>query len=258
MYNLIKTSTIDNVLTITLNRPEKRNAFTPNMLAEIAHAILKANGDKSVWVVVFKAEGTVFCAGMDLKVFENPELEIQNENLPKTDKSLGEIVASLNKPSIAVLSTSVYAGGFLLIGECSFVIATSEVTFFLPEVNRGLFPFQVMKTLRKSMSQKKVLEWCISNKTYTAEEAMKDGLVTQVVSSSELDLAEKELINRLKMGSPFAISKGIETHKEMYDKTKNVTFVSLKSELQDLKKSEDTKEGLQAFKEKRKPNWKNH
>jgi len=257
MYSLIKTSTIDNVLTITLNRPEKRNAFTPNMLAEIADAILKGNVDNSIWVVVFKAEGPIFCAGMDLRVFENPDLETQNESLPKTEKSLGEIITSLNKPSIAVLSTSVYAGGFLLVGECNFVLATPDVTFSLPEVKRGVFPFQVMQTLKKSMSRRKVIEWCISGKVYTAEEAFKDGIVTQIVPSLEIDLTEKELVDRIKMGSPFAISKGIETHREMYYESKGISYSSLKNELRSLKKSEDTKEGLLAFKEKRKPIWKN-
>ncbi|MFT6879481.1 MAG: methylglutaconyl-CoA hydratase [Psychromonas sp.] len=257
MYSLIKTSMIDNVLTITLNRPEKRNAFTPNMLAEIANEILRANRDRSIWVVVFKAEGTIFCAGMDLRFFENPDLEIQNENTPKTEKSLGEIVGSLNKPSIAILSASVYAGGFLLVGECDFVLATPEVTFSLPEVRRGIFPFQVMQTLKKSMSQKKVMEWCISSKVYKAEEAYKDGLVTQIVPRIALDFAEKELIDRIKMGSPFAILKGMETCKEMFDESKEISYPFLKNELEKLKKSEDTKEGLLAFKEKRKPIWKN-
>jgi enoyl-CoA hydratase/carnithine racemase len=257
MYSLIKTSSTDNVLTITLNRPEKRNAFTPNMLAEIADAILIANEDKDIWVVVFKAEGSVFCAGMDLRVFENPDLEIQNKSLPLTEKSLGEIVASLNKPSIAILSASVYAGGFLLVGECNFVLATPEVTFSLPEVKRGVFPFQVMQTLKKSMSQKKVMEWCISNKVYTTEEAFKDGFVTQIVPRLEIDFAEKELVDNIKMGSPFAISKGIIIHRDMYDKTKEISYSSLKNELRNLKNSKDTKEGLLAFNEKRKPIWKN-
>ncbi|HIX54878.1 MAG TPA: enoyl-CoA hydratase/isomerase family protein, partial [Candidatus Sphingobacterium stercoripullorum] len=114
-YNFIKVSKSNGVLRVTLNRPEKRNAFTPTTVSELAYTFNLANEDPQVKVVLLDAEGPVFCSGMDLKVFNDPTLDLENPHIPKQDISLGQVFDQLLKPSIAVVQGAVIAGGFLMI-----------------------------------------------------------------------------------------------------------------------------------------------
>jgi enoyl-CoA hydratase/carnithine racemase len=257
MYQLIKVSQEEHILIITLNRPEKRNAFTPNMIDEIAHALKKTENDKRIWAVIFKAEGKVFSAGMDLKVFKNPDLEEQNINFERINISLGQLVSSVSVPTLAIVNAPVYAGGFLIVAECNFVLATQNATFTLPEVRRGIFPFQVMKSLSKSMTQRKLVEWCTLGKIYSATQAMQDGLVTQIIEESNLQNAENEFFTSLFLGSPLAIAQGIAAAKKLSTIPEEEIYSYLKDTLETLKSSNDAQEGIQAFVEKRSPKWSN-
>ncbi len=257
MYKLITVSEENHALTITLNRPEKRNAFTPNMIDEIAFALGESTHNRDIWAVVFKANGSVFSAGMDLKVFKNPELEVPNPDFLRVDISLGELISSVNIPTIAVVNAPVYAGGFLIMAECNFVIASPNATFTLPEVRRGIFPFQVMKSLSKSMTERKLIEWCTLGKTYVVEEALRDGLVTQLVVEEELVSAEKQLLDSLFLGSPFAISKGLAVLRNLPSIPETAVYNFLKESLSELRDTQDAVEGIQSFVEKRPPVWTN-
>lgn len=256
---LIKTELRQNVFVITLNRPEKRNAFTPTMVHEIAFALAYANHHVEVWCVLLEAQGPVFCAGMDLNVFQNPALDIVNENLPVVAKevTLGEAFRILTKPSVAVVKGDVLAGGFLLIGGCTFVIASENASFSLPEVHRGIFPLQVMATLLKIMPQRKVLEMCISGKKYSANEALQLGLVSHISGIDEIETDAANLIATILSGSPFAIKKGIEAYHNLSTVPENEQYQYLIGILQEIRNSEDAQEGIKAFKEKRAPIWKN-
>lgn len=256
---LIKTELRQNLFVITLNRPEKRNAFTPIMVHEIAFALAFANEQSDIWCVLLEAEGPVFCAGMDLNVFQNPSLDIKNESLPKPHKeiTLGDAFKSLFKPCIAKLKGDVLAGGFLLIGGCTFVVATENTNFSLPEVVRGVFPLQVMATLIKIMPQRKVLEMCILGKKYTASEALNLGLISHLSTVDTIDFDTDNLIHAILSGSPFAIKKGIEAYQNLADVPENEQHQYLIGLLQEIRNSNDAQEGIQAFKEKRKPIWQN-
>ncbi|WP_435355092.1 enoyl-CoA hydratase/isomerase family protein [Emticicia sp. SJ17W-69] len=256
-FKLIKTEDEGNLFTITLNRPEKRNAFTPTMIHEIAFALAYAHFQLEIWCILLKAEGSVFCAGMDLNVFQNPDLDIKNETLPVPLKeiTIGDAFKYLEKPCIAKVEGNVLAGGFLFIGGCTFVIATEEAQFGLPEVKRGIFPLQVMATLLKIMPQRKVLEMCILGKNYTAEEAYNLGLVTHFSSKNEIDNDTKVLINTILENSPFAIKKGFEALNKLQNLPENDQHPYLLKMLQEIRNSPNAKEGILAFQEKRKPKW---
>lgn len=256
---LIKTELRQNVFVITLNRPEKRNAFTPTMVHEIAFALAYANSRKDIWCVKLEAEGPVFCAGMDLNVFQNPSLDIINETLPKPQNeiTLGDAFNSLMKPSVAVIKGDVIAGGFLLIGGCTFVVATEKVSFSLPEVQRGIFPLQVMATLLKIMPQRKVLEMCITGRKYSAEEAYALGLVSHLSGIDEIGSDTDNLLNTILSGSPLAINKGMEAFRNLSVIPDGEQHQYLISVLQEIRNSADAQEGIQAFREKRAPMWHN-
>lgn len=258
-FQLIKTKQTGNLFIITLNRAEKRNAFTPTMLQELAFALAFAHQANDVWCVLIQAEGPAFCAGMDLNIFQNPDLDIQNESLPKPIKeiTIGDAFKNLEKPCIAKVEGSVFAGGFLIIGGCSFVVSVDDALFGLPEVKRGIFPMQVMATLLKIMPQRKVMEMAILGKNYSAKEAFDLGIVTHLSSKTHIEQDTKVLINSILENSPFAIKKGFEAMNNFQSLPKNEQHHYLLGILQEIRESEDAKEGILAFKEKRKPIWQN-
>lgn len=251
------TQTQENVCIIRLNRPEKRNAFTPLMISELAFVLRWVQENSSIWVVQLEANGTVFCAGMDLMVFENPSLDIDNDAIPSVSMSLAAVMRLCTKPIVCLVEGNVYAGGFLLVGESTFVVCAEDVRFSLPEVKRGIFPFQVMDTLSWRMPMAKLLEICILGEDFSAKDAFEMGLATFVVSKGCVVEKANELVEKLCMNAPFAIQKGIASARKMLELDKSERLDWLKAELESLKNTEDAREGILAFKEKRMPNWKN-
>lgn len=258
-FQLIKIKHEGKLFTITLNRPEKRNAFTPTMLQELAFALAYAHQSQDIWCVLIEAEGPAFCAGMDLTIFQNPALDITNESLPKPTKeiTIGDALKNLEKPCIAKVEGSVFAGGFLIIGGCSFVVSVDDALYGLPEVKRGIFPMQVMATLLKIMPQRKAMEMAILGKNYSAKEAFELGIVTHLSSKENIGQDTETLINSILENSPFAIKKGFEAMNNFQNLPENQQHHYLLGILQEIRESEDAKEGILAFKEKRKPVWRN-
>lgn len=240
---------------LTLARSDKRNAFTPVMVSEIEFALKFANESPDVRVVIIEAEGPVFCAGMDLNVFNDPGAEAVNPQVPFSDIPLAEAVSQLDKPSVALVKGPVIAGGFLIIGECTFVVAGTGATFSLPEVKRGLFPMQVMATLSKSVTRRKLLELCVLGRTYSAAEALEIGLVTHL--ADDPDTLVKRLTEEISCNAPFAIRKGIEALKVLDGLPETEQQKYLKTKLEEIRSSEDARAGYEAFKSKSKPAWKN-
>jgi enoyl-CoA hydratase/carnithine racemase len=128
--NFIKVHVEGHVFNLTLARSDKRNAFSPTMVSEIAYALNLANSNPDVRLIQIEAEGPVFCAGMDLKAFEDPTLDIGNSAIPKVEKSLAEIFACLDKPSICVVRGDVIAGGFFDSIILYVFICSPTCTFF--------------------------------------------------------------------------------------------------------------------------------
>ena len=252
-YNFIKTSIDHHIFKLTLARPEKRNAFTPTMVNEISHAILEANLNKTVRLVMINAEGPVFCAGMDMKTFENHELDVLNPEIQNQNISLATAIGQLNKPSIAIVEGDVIAGGFLIILECTYIFANKEVKFSLPEVKRGIFPFQVLASLIKFIPQNKALDLCITAKVITTSEAKELGIVYDFLEENKM----VDLIKRIIENAPKAIHAGFEAFKKLKLLSEEEKMPFLIQSLENLKQTKDAKEGMAAFFEKRSTNWLN-
>jgi methylglutaconyl-CoA hydratase len=254
----IKTSLNRNIFEITLNRPEKRNAFTPTMAGEIAFALAYAGFQQETRCVVLKAAGPVFCAGADLNAFHDPSIDRKNQTLPEPveEVRLGDAFASLHKPCIAQVEGSVLAGGFLIICGCTFVISIPEASYSLPEVKRGIWPMQVMASLLDIIPKRKILEMAITGKSYTAEEALNLGLITQISEKKIIEEEVNKLAQHICSNAPYAIKSGMEALQNLSDIEESQRHIFLKSQLENLLKSEDAKEGTAAFKEKRTPIWK--
>ncbi|MCF2445641.1 enoyl-CoA hydratase-related protein [Dyadobacter sp. CY345] len=254
----IKTSLKGNVFEIILNRPEKRNAFTPTMASEIAFALAYAKSQVDIRCVIIKAEGPVFCAGADLNAFHDPTIDLKNLTLaePIEEVRLGDAFANLHKPCIAQVEGSVFAGGFLIVCGCTFVVSLPEASFSLPEVKRGIWPMQVMASLLEIIPKRKILEISITGKSYSAEEAKNIGLVTQIVNKEVIEHEVNKLADLICSNAPYAVKSGMEALQNISDIAENDRHIYLKAQLDKLLKSEDAKEGTAAFKEKRNPIWK--
>ena len=256
-FDFIQVDEVDHVLTITLNRPEKRNAFHPPLANELVFALAYAHYSKDIWIVILKANGPTFCSGADLKAFAGKADLTTKSTIPPPSKPVvfGDEFKGLCKPCIAKIHADVYAGGFLMLGGCTHVIAVEEAKFGLPEVKRGIWPMQVMASLAPLMNDRQMLDLCMRAKILTAHEAFDLGIVTNVVSHKELDAAVDNLVNEIKEQSPSAIRLGIEAFHEMQNLKDEEKHSYLHGMLMKVLTTKDAQEGLAAFREKRKANW---
>ncbi|WP_353722101.1 enoyl-CoA hydratase-related protein [Dyadobacter sp. 676] len=254
----IKTAKTGHLFTITLARPEKRNAFTPTMAEEIIYALAYAHYQTDIRCVVLKAEGPVFCAGADLNAFHDRSANTVNELLPRIHEEarIGDAFNELLKPCIAQVEGAVLAGGFLFICGCTFVFSVPEATFSLPEVKRGIWPMQVMASLLPIMSQRKILEMSITGKAYSGQEALEMGLVTHLADRGAIEREVNALAAHICNSAPLSIQCGMRGLQKIQNLPQSEQHAFLKSELDKLLQTEDAKEGALAFKEKREPIWK--
>ncbi len=257
LFRHVLVSFQEHVLTITLNRPEKKNALNTTLLHELAFAISYAHHEKAVWVVVLAAAGDTFCAGMDLKSLATSATEVATVPEPAGPVRLGELLAELHKPCIARVQGPVYAGGFLLVGGATHVIASDLATFSLPEVKRGLFPFQVLASLLAIMPARTALDLCLRAQTLMAADALAVGLVTDVVPAERLDSAVVHLTDELKLFSPTALQFGLRAYQQLKSLPPDSQQAFLHDQFQQIQQTTDAKEGMAAFLEKRPPNWVN-
>lgn len=230
-YKYIRIVKEDFKLLLILNRPKKRNAFTPTMVNEIHHAFTMANEDDEIKIVIIKAEGPVFCAGMDLKTFENSELDIFNPNISNLDISLGDVFDKLLKPSIAIVEGNVIAGAFLMILGCTYVYAKPEVQFRLPELALGIFPFQVLASLLKVMPEKKVLQMCLETEYFDTKKALELGIIDGYLDEEWIH----KKINSFKGINTIPLKSGIKALRSLKDIATEERYSYLKSVLDHLK-----------------------
>lgn len=230
-YKFIKIETEKHVGKLILARSAKRNAFTPTMVNEIYHAFQYFNQHDGIKVVIIEAEGSVFCAGMDLKTFENPLLDDPNPGIVNQNISLGEVFDSLLKPSIALVEGHVIAGGFLIILGCTYVFCKEEVEFKLPELDLGIFPFQVMASLLKVMPEKLVLQLCLETGFFNSKRAMELGIVDGFIDDRKIE----SLIDSFENKPIKAIQAGIKALRTLPDMHQKDRFSYLKAVLDGLR-----------------------
>jgi enoyl-CoA hydratase/carnithine racemase len=255
-WAFVRTTLQSHVLTIELARPEKKNALHPVMLRELAFALEHARENPAVRVVVLSAQGPIWCAGADLRAMAGGDDPQSTVPEPQRPILLGELVPGVCKPIIAKVHAPVMAGGILLLAGCTYVVAADSATFGLPEVKRGLFPFQVMAALLDRMPAQKVLDWCIRGRELGAQEALALGLATQLCAPDELDRAVEVLCEEIGAGSPQAIRLGLEAYAHL---RRQRGAEEQQAYLMDMffrcLQTEDAQEGMRAFATKRPPVW---
>jgi methylglutaconyl-CoA hydratase len=199
------------VLTLTLDRPEKRNAIDAAMLDRLASGIARAELEREVRVLVLRAAGEDFCAGADLAelLASADQTTEQNERAALV---LGEIFLALRrlpKPTVAVVHGRALAGGAGLATACDIVVAAASARFGYPEIARGFVPAMVMTMLRRAVGEKRAFELVATGRTIEAGEALAMGLISRVVSDEALAAESDALITQLAAhsASAFALTK---------------------------------------------------
>jgi len=241
------------VATLTLNRPPL-NILNISMMREMSQALEQLEGDASAKLLVIAGQAKAFSAGVDIKDHTPDKVEEMIEVFHGIFRRL----LSLEMPTLAVVQGACLGGGCELASFCDFVLASEEATFGQPEIKVGVFPPIAAVLFPYLMGQRKTFELLLTGEVVDAREAERIGLVTRVVSPRELERASEELVAKLAGLSGIVLRL---TKRAIYEAAdlpfeKAMEHIE-KLYLERLMSTEDAKEGLQAFLEKRKPTWRN-
>jgi enoyl-CoA hydratase/carnithine racemase len=247
----------DGVATVTLNRPEQRNALSGRMLAELVDAMERAREDEEVRAVVLTGAGEkAFCAGADLGGFAAEAPLVDKHHGSDRFLDFFRLMPRLGKPSLCAANGHVLAAGLGLALSCDLVIAREGATFGTPEINVGAFPYMVMALVYRNVPRKKVNEMILLGERMSAAEAVAAGLANKVVAADEFDDAVREWAAELASKSPVLMRLGHDAMHRQHDMSQDDALEYLRSQLSLTFSTEDLLEGVQAFFEKRDPDWK--
>lgn len=215
-------STLDRgVLTVTLSRPEKRNALSTVMIDGLAAAIARAELEPEVRVLVIRGAGKDFCAGADLaELLASVDHTVEGNE--RNALALGELFLALRrlpKPSVAVVQGRALAGGAGLATACDLVLASESATFGYPEIERGFVPAMVMTMLRRSVGEKVAFDLVGTGRLLTATEAAQYGLVSRVISEDIFSASAEAAITALASRSPTALALTKQLFTELDDRS---------------------------------------
>ena len=242
-------------LWITIDRPEKRNAINGEVISGISQGYRDAHDDPAIRAIVLTGAGDkAFCAGADLQNtgaafaadFAKPNVDFAD---------LLRLSQASTKPVIARVNGTCMAGGMGLLCMTDMAVAAETALFGLPEVKVGVFPMQVLSLLQSIAPRRLVNEWCITGEPFDARAAQAAGLVNHVVPAAELDAKIDWLIGRIADKSPTAIRRGKYAMRAIASMSFDEAIAYTESQIALLAMTEDAKEGLRAFAEKRKPVW---
>jgi enoyl-CoA hydratase len=247
----------EGVATLTLNRPDQRNALSGQLLTELVDATKRARDDDDVRAVVLTGAGEkVFCAGADLGGFAADVPLVQKHFGSDLFLEFFRLMPRLGKPSLCAANGHVLAGGLGLALSCDLVIAREGATFGTPEINVGAFPYMIMALIYRNVPRKKVNEMMLLGERLSAEEAVAYGLANRVVPADEFDAAVADWASKLASKSPVLMRLGHDAMYRQQDMAIDDGLDYLRSQLSLTFSTEDILEGVQAFFEKREPDWK--
>jgi len=240
---------------ITLNRPEEKNTFTTVFAEELSRALIDFDEDDTIRVVIIKAEGKNFSTGISLDSFKDKDHREYREFLRMMDLH-NHTIAKMKKPVIGAVKGYAIANGAGLAFACDLVIASEASKFGTTAINVGLICLGPAVPLNKIVGRRKTLEMVLTGDMMTAGEALTLGLVNYVVPDEELEDAAMKLALKLAKKSPLAMEVGKRGIYALQDLPYHQGADLMTEYFANLCSTEDAEEGVQAFLEKRKPNWK--
>lgn len=242
---------------LTLNRPKARNALSAQAVAELHEGLARAEGDGAVRVIVLTGAGDrVFCAGGDLSSMGGGDGFLDGHDGRRGYGLLLRRIQDARKPTVARLNGHALAGGLGLVLACDVAVAVDAAELGLPEIDVGLFPFQVVALLQRHVGRKLALELVLSGDRVPAKTALEWGLLNRVVPAAELDGAVQAMVDKLSGKSRAILELGRRAFFTAEDLPLAPAIEYLASQLSLNVLTEDAGEGVSAFLEKRKPSWK--
>jgi enoyl-CoA hydratase len=247
----------DGVATVTLNRPDQRNALNGELLGELVEAMKRARDDEEARAVVLTGAGDkVFCAGADLGGFAADASLIEKHFASDLFIEFFRLMPRLGKPSLCAANGHVLAGGMGLALSCDLVIAKEGARFGTPEINVGAFPYMIMSVIYRNVPRKRVNEMMLLGEQLSGEQAVEYGLANKVVPADEFEGAVADWATKLASKSPVLMRLGHDAMYRQQDMAFDDALELLRSQLSLTFSTEDIQEGVKAFFEKREPEWK--
>ncbi len=246
------------VMTIILSRPDVRNAFNDEVIAELKTAFTEAGLAPDVRCVVLAAEGPAFCAGADLNWMRRMADYTRDENLADA----GQLAAMLRaiyecpKPTIARVQGDVFAGSLGLVAACDMAVSVDTATYCLSEVKLGLIPATISPYVIRAMGARASHRYFLTAERFSAAEAHRIGLVHEVATADALYAKVAELTQALVNASPHAVRACKRLVQDVAEREMDDALVAhTVAGIADIRSSAEGKEGVQSFLQKRKPNW---
>lgn len=241
------------VVTLTLNRPDKRNALNLALLEQLGRSIRQAEEDAGTRVLVLRGAGPVFCSGLDLA--EAAEKQSAHKSAELIEAALHTLAAT-RLMTIAAVQGAAMAGGAGLMAACDFAVATNDAKFGFPEVRRGIVPALIMTFLRRQLRERDVRELLLLGKPCSAEHALAIGLITRIAAdAAALDTEVQSIVSSLLQGGPNTLAETKRLLAALWPSSLSDDFARARAIHLAARSSAEAAEGIAAFNEKRAPKW---
>ncbi|MBZ5496463.1 MAG: enoyl-CoA hydratase/isomerase family protein [Acidobacteriia bacterium] len=256
MTDEVRSALESGILTLTIHRPDQRNALNQAVLKGLGEAFRQAAGNRAVRVVTLTGAGDkVFCAGADLK--SSLPQGLGGDAFSRSDyRELLMEILRCPKPTIALARGHVMAGGMGILLACDLALACDDVHFSTPEIQVGMFPMMVLALLYGHVGRKKATEMLFLGERMAAGAAMELGIVNHVYPRDRFEIEAGELVRKLADTSGSILRLGKEAILRVEGRTLREDLAYLESALARVMSCADSREGMSAFVEKRKPQWK--
>lgn len=246
------------VATVTLNNPDKHNAFDDEIIAALSEAFDRVAGNQQARVMVLASNGRSFSAGADLAWMQRMAGYSHEENL-RDARALADMLARLNGlpiPTIARVQGAAFGGAVGLVSCCDMAVGTARASFSLSEVKIALIPATISPYVVAAIGERAARRYFTTAERFSSEEALRVGLLSQVVDEDELDAAVAGLAEQVIANGPLAVRAAKHLVAEVAGKAIDAELVELTCQrIADIRVSEEGQEGLAAFLEKRAPAW---
>ncbi len=255
-YTRLRATGVGPCRTLTLHYPERRNAIGPQMIGELLHALDAAQSDPLVRVIVLTGEGKSFCVGGDFGQMADIAGEAGNPSVARGDYT--DLLLALwhaKKPVVAKVNGHALGGGLGLVAASTLAVAADTALLGTPEVDVGLFPMMIMAVLSRLMPRRRLVEMMLLGQKLPAPEAKSAGLVGTVVPAAELDAAVDALVVSLAGKSASTLRLGLKALVDHDGLPLERALPMLRERLAECLATDDAREGLTAFLEKRAPRW---
>ena len=242
----------DRTTIVTLNRPERRNALTIELMSELADTLDKTSADPQKRILILRGAGKAFCTGLDLQ--ETTVVEKAHRSAEMVAKTLLAI-SQTRLITIAQVHGAAVAGGAGLMSACDFVVAAQRTKIGYPETRRGLVAGLVMTFLRRQLRERDLRELLFTGDLISAERAHEIGLVNRVVSPNELENETQKIVAAVLQNAPAALASTKRLIEELWSSSVKEDLETALRHHMEARESAEAKEGIAAFLEKRPPNW---